>query len=82
VTIQTGKPFEDYLIELGARALCKMHVDHHSPDDLQMVFECEADYDGRRKRKYGDPYWMKYRADAKCVLDAMFGRVTVSQESK
>lgn len=28
----------------------------------------------RKKLEYGDPFWMKYRADSQTVIDAIFDR--------
>ena len=66
-------PFDEYLIELGARALCFKNESGHSPDDLQVVLPENIDM---RRKKYpsGEPYWMKYRDDARTVIDAIFNR--------
>jgi hypothetical protein len=75
--------FEDYLTEIGAKALARLHK--FDPDEVEMLL---TDGDMRKKRTPGNPHWHRYRDDARAVVRAMFDRdrfqdvpVTISTQS-
>lgn len=76
-----SKEFWDSLVEIGARALCERHKKFRSPDEIVRVREMTnaagQHCDMRKFPVYGDkPLWMTYRADAECVLNALFAKPT------
>jgi hypothetical protein len=59
--------FYDYLVDFGAKALARMAG--LDPDELEHLHDGK---DLRKKFTLGEPHFMKFRAQSKCVIDATF----------